>query len=113
MTDRDIGTKVHTSGAASDPAALLPLQEALGYDLAQSLFVQRRNLVLEGLTDLWYVEATAELLRDAAVADLNEKIALLPTEVAGKVVYFVTILHAQSLKVAALLDSDNAGEGWL
>ncbi len=110
MTDRDIGTKVHTSVTASDPAALLPLQEALGYDLAQSLFVQRRNLVLEGLTDLWYVEGTAELLRDAGVADLNEKIALLPAEAAGKVVYFATILHAQSLKVAALLDSDNAGE---
>ena len=110
MTDRDIGTKVHTSVTASDPAALLPLQEALGYDLAQSLFVQRRNLVLEGLTDFWYVEATAELLRDAAVADLNEKIALLPANAAGKVVYFATILHAQSLKVAALLDSDNAGE---
>jgi hypothetical protein len=25
--------------------------EALGYDLAQSLFVQQRNLVLEGLTE--------------------------------------------------------------
>lgn len=48
MTDRKIGTKVHTSITASDPAALLPLQEALGYDLAQSLFAQQRNLVLEG-----------------------------------------------------------------
>ncbi|MCY3695902.1 MAG: AAA family ATPase [Chloroflexi bacterium] len=110
MTKRDIGTKVHTSVTASDPAALLPLQEALGYDLAQSLFVQQRNLVLEGLTDYWYFEATAELLRDAGIANLNETIALLPANSAGKVVYFATILHAQSLKVAALLDSDNAGE---
>ncbi len=90
MTDRDIGTKVHTSVTASDPAALLPLQEALGYDLAQSLFVQQRNLVLEGLTDYWYFEATAELLRDAGIADLNDTIALLPANAAGKVVYFAT-----------------------
>ncbi len=110
MTDRDDGTKVHTSVTASDPAALLPLQEALGYDLAQSLFAQKRNLVLEGLTDFWYFEATAQLCRDANVADLNEKIALLPANTAGKVVYFATILHANSLKVAALLDSDNAGD---
>ena len=109
MTDRDDGTKVHTSVTASDPAALLPLQEALGYDLAQSLFAQQRNLVLEGLTDFWYFEATALLLRDANLADLNEKIALLPANAAGKVVYFATILHANNLKVAALLDSDNAG----
>ena len=110
MTHRDDGTKVHTSVTATDPAALLPLQEALGYDLAQSLFAQQRNLVLEGLTDFWYFEATAQLLRDADLADLNDKIALLPANTAGKVVYFATILHAHNLKVAALLDSDNAGE---
>ena len=110
MTNRDHGTRVHTSVTATDPAALLPLQEALGYDLAQSLFAQRRNLVLEGLTDFWYFEATAQLLRDAGLANLNERIALLPANAAGKVVYFATILHANRLKVAALLDSDGAGE---
>ena len=110
MTDRDEGTKVHTTVTASDPAALLPLQEALGYDLAQSMFAQQRNLVLEGLTDYWYFEATAQQLRDADLAHLNERIALLPANAAGKVVYFATILHANNLKVAALLDSDNAGD---
>jgi hypothetical protein len=109
MTDRRIGTKVHTAVTAADPAALLPLQEALGYDLAQSLFAQQRNLVLEGLTDYWYVDAVAQLLRDSGSVDLNEKIALVPAGDAGKVVYYATILHAQKLKVAALLDSDSAG----
>lgn len=109
MLDRTNGTKVHTSVSSGDPAALLPLQEALGYDLAQSLFTQERNLVLEGLTDYWYIEATAALLRAASVANLNEKIALVPAASAGKVVYYATILHAQNFKVAALLDSDAAG----
>ena len=49
-------------------------------------------------------------MRDANLADLNEKIVLLPAKAAGKVVYFATILHANNLKVAALLDSDNAGD---
>jgi hypothetical protein len=110
MTDRRIGTKVHTSVTSSDPAALLPLQEALGYDLAQSLFSQQRNLVLEGLTDHWYVEAVTGLLGEAGMAKLNEKIALIPANSASKVVYFATILHAHNLKVAALLDSDVAGD---
>lgn len=110
MNDRGTGTKVHTSVTANDPAALLPLQEALGYDLAQSLFTSQRNLVLEGLTDYWYFEATAHLLRDAGIANLNEKIALVPASGAGKVVYFATILHANNLKVVALLDSDSAGD---
>lgn len=110
MTDRKVGTKIHTTITASDPAALLPLQEALGYDLAQSLFAQQRNLVVEGLTDYWYLDATAQLLREANVVDLNEKIALVFAQSAGKVVYYATILHAHKLKVAALLDSDSAGD---
>jgi energy-coupling factor transporter ATP-binding protein EcfA2 len=110
LTDRSIGTKVHTTVTSSDPAALLPLQEALGYDLAQSLFSSQRNLILEGLTDYWYVEAIAGLLRENDQHILNEKIALIPANTASKVIYFGTILVAQNLKVAALLDSDNAGD---
>ncbi len=110
MTDREIGTKMHTTITANDPAALLPLQEALGYDLAQSLFAHQRNLILEGLTDYWYVDATAHLLSEAGMIDLDERIALIPARGAGRVVYYATILHANNLKVAALLDSDNTGQ---
>jgi len=78
--------------------------------LAQSLFAQQRNLVLEGLTDLFYLEATAELMRADNLANLDDGIALIPAKSAGKVVYYATILHAQRLKVAALLDSDTAGD---
>jgi len=110
LNDRNVGTKVHTTITSSDPAALLPLQEALGYDLAQSLFAQQRNLVLEGLTDEWYLEGVAALLAEGGEIKLNDKIALVTADTAGKVVYFATILHAHNLKVAALLDSDNAGD---
>lgn len=110
LTDRTIGTKVYTTISSSDPAALLPLQEALGYDLAQSLFANQRNLILEGLTDYWYIEAIANLLKESGNASLHEKIALVPANTASKVVYFATILTSHNLKVAALLDSDNAGD---
>ncbi len=110
MKNRRDGTKIHTTISSSDPAGLLPLQEALGYDLAQSLFSQQRNLILEGITDYWYLDATAQLLRDGKVENLNDKIALVFANSAGKVVYYATILYAHNLKVAALLDSDVAGD---
>lgn len=110
MKDRASGTKVHTTISSDDPAGLLPLQEALGYDLAHSLFSQQRNLILEGITDYWYLEATSELLRASNETTLNDKIALVFANSAGKVVYYATILHAHHLKVAALLDSDAAGD---
>lgn len=110
MNGREAGTKVHTTITSTDAASLLPLQEALGYDMAQSLFSQQRNLVLEGLTDYWYVDATSTLLRDAGLNAISDKVALVPAGSASKVVYFATILHAQKLKVVALLDSDSAGD---
>ena len=110
MRNRKDGTKVNTVISSNDPAGLLPLQEALGYDLAQSLFSQQQNLILEGITDYWYIEATDKLLRESGDEYLNEKIALVFSNSAGKVVYYATILHAHNLKVAALLDSDSAGD---
>ncbi len=110
MTDRTSGTKVHTTIKAADPVSVVPLQESLGYDLAQSMFTEQRNLVLEGLSDYWYVEATAHLLAEAAIVTLHDEIAMHSAGAAGKVVYYATILHASKLKVAALLDSDAAGD---
>lgn len=110
LKNRKEGTKVHTTISSSDPAGLLPLQEALGYDLASSLFSQQRNLVLEGITDYWYLESVSELFKSEGKESINDKIALVFANSAGKVVYYATILHAHNLKVAALLDSDNAGD---
>lgn len=110
MPDRTVGTKVNVSLTASDSGAMLPLQEALGYDLAQSLFFHKKNLVLEGLTDMWYLESLSDLLEVDGKTGINNQIALIPANSASKVVYFATILHAQNLKLAALLDSDAEGD---
>lgn len=110
LVDRRIGTKVHTLEDAEDPAALLPLQEALGYDLLQSLFSQQRSLLLKGLVELWYLQATSELLKAAGLAYLDERIELIPCDSLRKLVYYATILHAHSPNVAALFESSPAGE---
>ncbi|WP_339244761.1 hypothetical protein [Paenibacillus sp. FSL F4-0243] len=81
----EVGAKIHTTVTASDSNAILPLQEAHGYDLAQSLFTQQRNLVFEGLTDYWYIETVSEILRSDNIVSLNDKIALIPAGTASKV----------------------------
>src|SRR4029078_12191095 len=70
----------------------------------------QRNLIREGLTDLFYLEATADLLRSEYIADLDTNIRLIPATSAAMVVYYATILHARKLKVAVLLDSDTTGD---
>lgn len=110
MKDRDSGTKVHTRLAVDDPRSIYPLQAALGYELAQSLFAQPRNLVCEGVTDLLYIEGLTTAFADAGLKHLRDGTAIVPAHSASKVLYYCTILTSQRLKVAALLDSDAAGE---
>lgn len=109
MTERKIGTKVHTRLAVDDPRSIYPLQAALGYDLAQSMFTHQKNLVVEGVTDLLYVEALNKAFAAHGGDVLADEVALVPAGSASKVVYYSTILTSQKLKVAALLDSDAAG----
>jgi len=110
MVDRKVGTKVHTRLAVDDPKSIYPLQAALGYDLAQSMFTHQRNLVVEGITDLLIIEALNSAFSSDGGPALDSDIAIVPAGSASKVVYYSTILTSQSLKVAALLDSDSAGD---
>ena len=57
-----------------------------------------------------YLESLSDLLNDNGETGINYQIALIPANSASKVVYFATILHAQNLKIAALLDSDAEGD---
>jgi hypothetical protein len=110
MTDRKTGTKVHSDLVVDDPRSIYPLQAALGYELAQSLFGQKRNLVCEGLTDMWYLEGVAAAMREGGIATMRDDVAVTPAQSASKVVYYCALLRGQKLKVAALLDSDAAGD---
>lgn len=109
MTSREAGTQVHTRLVVDDPRSVYPLQIALGYELAQSLFGQTRNLVCEGLTDMMYLEALNASATEMGKG-LKTSIAMVPASGASKVVYYATLLASQKLKVAALLDSDQAGD---
>lgn len=106
LTDRAIGTKVNNTIISNDPAALFPLQEALGYNLAQSMFTAKKNVLLEGLTDLWYLEGINSLFDK----NLDQNIALLPVGTSAKISYYASMLSNNDLKTVALLDSDSAGD---
>lgn len=111
LKDRSHGTKVHTIFNSENPVSLLPLQEALGYNLSQCMFAHQKNVVLEGLTDYWYISSTEQLLRKAkGKKGLDKNISLLFANSASKIVYYATILYAQKLKVAVLFDSDTEGD---
>lgn len=54
------GATVKTQLMSRDPDTLSPLQGALGYDVAQNIFVGPDNLVLEGLANYTYFTVVSE-----------------------------------------------------
>jgi predicted ATPase len=101
----DSGTTV-TNDPAGDSRTLFPLQAALGYDLAQSLFVGPKNLVVEGVTDYWYLSSVSSHFADSAFPTLNPELTMTPAGGAQKVSYMVALLTSEELNVLVLLDSE-------
>jgi predicted ATP-dependent endonuclease of OLD family len=104
------GTKVHKDWATADKDARFTLQAALGLSWSQSLFVGKFNLIVEGVTDYWFLTVISTMLKDAGQNGLDEQLVVTPAGGASKVAYVGTILHAQKLNVAVLLDSDIEGD---
>lgn len=103
------GTTV-TNSPTGDDKTLFPLQAALGYDLAQSLFVGSSNLVVEGVTDFWILSAMNTYLSDNGKVSMGENLILTPAGGAQKISYMVALLASQSLKVLVLFDAEPESE---
>ncbi|WFU40131.1 AAA family ATPase [Bradyrhizobium sp. CB82] len=101
------GTTV-TNDPSGDARTLFPLQAALGYDLAQSLFVGPNNLVVEGVTDFWLLSTISAYLADAGKKALRSDLAITPAGGAQKISYMVALLTSEQLNVLALLDDEKA-----
>jgi predicted ATP-dependent endonuclease of OLD family len=109
LPSRATGTVVHQDFAVGDARSLFLLQSHFGYVLGQALFEQQRNLVVEGITDYWYLLTLSDAAREAGEAALDDELSIVPAGDAGKIVYHASVLNSRGWRVAALFDSDAAG----
>jgi energy-coupling factor transporter ATP-binding protein EcfA2 len=93
-----------------DSNTLFPLQAALGYDLTQTLFVGNRSVLVEGVTDYWYLSTVSEFFADEGREGLSRDIVLTPAGGAPKIPYMLALLTAQRLNVVVLFDSEPQAE---
>lgn len=102
-------TKVSDDVWPKDKDALFPLQAALGYQLAQSLFIARHQVLVEGITDFWIIKALDAALTATGRTPLDPRVILSPGGGAGRVVPLASMLVGHEVEVAALLDGDEPG----
>lgn len=98
-------TVTNDAGTTSDPDTLFPLQAALGYDIAQSLFIGNRNILLEGTSDFIYLSVMSSHLGTLGRTTIPSNARLLPAGGATNIPTFIALLGS-SLDIVVLLDGN-------
>jgi predicted ATP-dependent endonuclease of OLD family len=111
VLETDKGTKISESVQEKDPNTLFPLQAALGYNIAQNLFIAQHNLLVEGVSDLVYLQIMSNVLDNKKREGLNSKITIMPTGGLDKVATFISLLRGSELDIVCLLDTFTDAQG--
>lgn len=104
----DEGTKVSAEVLRGDAATVFPLQAALGYDLAQTLFLGPDCLLVEGPSDLIYLQVLGEALVQAGREALDDRWVITPAGGATNLATFISLIGSNQLNLAVLMDSTRA-----
>lgn len=105
VVEKENGTHVSDCLQEKDPNTLFPLQAALGYTLAQNLFVSPKNLVVEGIADLIYLNIISNILSELGRVSLRDDVTIVPVGGTDKVYTFVSLLRGNELGIVCLLDT--------
>jgi len=103
--DGEQGSTISESIQQRDSDTLFPLQAALGYDIAQNLFISKNNLLVEGPADLIYLTIMSSVLESEKRVALKDGVTIVPVGGLDKVVTFISLLKASKLNIACLLDT--------
>ncbi len=99
------GTKVSEDVLLKDKDTLFPLQGALGYDLCQSLFIGKHTLLVEGPSDILYLQILSAALRKRGRTALDPRWTLCPSGGIDKIQPFLSLFAGnKGLDVAVLTD---------
>jgi predicted ATP-dependent endonuclease of OLD family len=107
-----LGSVVSADALGVGDDSLFPLQAALGYDIAQHLFIGDTNLLVEGPSDFLYLDTISRYLESLGRKSLNERWRILPAGGSSNIPAFITLL-GRNLNVTVLVDSGTEGVGRL
>jgi predicted ATP-dependent endonuclease of OLD family len=98
------GTKVRSDILEVSDDTLFPLQGALGYEVTQSLFIGKHTLLVEGPSDILYLQVLSQALRKRGRKGLDQRWTVCPSGGIDKIAPFVRLFAGNSIDVAVLSD---------
>lgn len=100
-----IGSVISNALEEKDQGTLFPLQAALGYNLAQNLYISDKNLLVEGVADLMYLTVISGILNMNGRVGLCDDVTIVPVGGLDKVATFISLLRGNKLNMVCLLDT--------
>lgn len=100
-----VGSVVSDAVEEKDSDTLFPLQAALGYTIAQNLYVSPNNLLVEGISDLVYLNHFSSILKEMGKEGLKEDVTIVPVGGADKIATFISLMRGNELSTVCLLDT--------
>lgn len=103
------GTQIREDTLRTDRDTLFPLQGALGYSITQSLFIGENTLLVEGPSDILYLQALSHEVDKRGGTPLDPRWTLCPSGGIDNLRPFVS-LFAGNLQNVAVLSDQSIGE---
>lgn len=93
----------------SDRETIFPLQAAAGYAMVRGLFQHRDNVLVEGMSDYYYLHALGVQCRASGREALSDVIYITPCGGTKLVGHIASLFLGQEVRPLVLLDGDEAG----
>lgn len=99
-----LGTKVSSKILSKDRDTISPLQNALDYELTQSLFIGKNNILVEGPSDFLYLKWFSQQLQVRGRTALDYRWTISIVGGIDKIPGYFSLFQANLLHIAALID---------
>jgi hypothetical protein len=107
--DQSGHSHVSVEGWPKDRETIFPLQAAAGYAMVRGLFQHKLNVLVEGMSDYYYLHALSHQCRATKRVCLPEDVYITPCGGTKMVGQIASLFLGQDVRPIILLDGDDAG----
>ena len=99
-----VGTVITDDAVNNDRETVFPLQMALGYQMAQTLFLAPHCLMVNSPSDLIYLQVLGDMVTEISGARIDPRWVIIPVGSTDNLSTFVTLLGENYVSVAVMMD---------
>ena len=105
-SEKYLGTKVGEKVFSTDVDTLIPLRAALGYEMMRSMVAGHKTLLVESMTEAFYLNWFSTRLNEKGRAGLDSSWKIVPCGGGEKIGAFLGLFGANQGDVVVLMDVD-------